>query len=126
MFHVFFGSKFVFLQRGGECSRNKGCVARVLCAARGRRDGGIVYVAQRHGLVFSHVHAPCFMAVLAGSSIFGRYCDSSPTRLLRPLHHVVAPLFVRWALMPPKAFATDGTVMQLACLERLYKVFERC
>ncbi|CAM9555150.1 unnamed protein product [Laminaria digitata] len=41
------------------------------------------------------------------------------------VQHVLYPAF-RWALMPPKTFAADGTVMQLACLERLYKVFERC
>jgi DNA mismatch repair protein MLH1 len=32
----------------------------------------------------------------------------------------------RWALLPPREFATSGVVVQIACLEKLYKVFERC
>ena len=33
---------------------------------------------------------------------------------------------LRSHLRPPAAFATDGTVLQVACLEQLYRVFERC
>ncbi len=33
---------------------------------------------------------------------------------------------LRWALLPPMELATNGTVIQIACLEELYKVFERC
>jgi DNA mismatch repair protein MLH1 len=39
--------------------------------------------------------------------------------------HVLLPA-LRSHLRPPAPFATDGTVLQVACLEQLYKVFERC
>ena len=41
------------------------------------------------------------------------------------VQHVLYPA-LRWGLLPPKEMATDGTVAQLACLEKLYRVFERC
>jgi DNA mismatch repair protein MLH1 len=39
--------------------------------------------------------------------------------------HVLLPA-LRQHFHPPAAFATDGTVLQVACLEQLYRVFERC
>jgi DNA mismatch repair protein MLH1 len=39
--------------------------------------------------------------------------------------NVLFPAF-RTKLQPPGKFAGDKTVMQLACLEELYKIFERC
>eukprot|EP00899_Mesostigma_viride_P028828 jgi/Mesvir1/912/Mv17473-RA.2 len=33
---------------------------------------------------------------------------------------------MRLFLKPPISMATDGTVVQVACLEKLYKIFERC
>ncbi len=33
---------------------------------------------------------------------------------------------LRWALLPPIELAMNGTVVQVACLEELYKIFERC
>jgi len=33
---------------------------------------------------------------------------------------------LRTHLHPPSAFASDGTMLQVACLEQLYRVFERC
>jgi len=38
---------------------------------------------------------------------------------------VVFPAMKR-NLIPPRDYATDGTIIQIACLEQLYKVFERC
>lgn len=52
--------------------------------------------------------------------------DSLPAHLLFSSLRLSPKHLIRWALLPPQAFATDGTVLQLACLERLYKVFERC
>ena len=43
----------------------------------------------------------------------------------RAVAHVLLPA-LRQHLRPPAAFATDGTVLQVACLEQLYRVFERC
>ena len=40
--------------------------------------------------------------------------------------HVVFPALSSSAFAPPKAFARDGTVVEVARLEQLYKVFERC
>ena len=41
------------------------------------------------------------------------------------LRHTLFPAFRR-LLMPPREFATERTVVQLASLDRLYRVFERC
>jgi len=41
------------------------------------------------------------------------------------LKHVIFPAMSDY-LYPPQSFAVDGHVMQVACLERLYKIFERC
>jgi hypothetical protein len=41
------------------------------------------------------------------------------------VQQVLFPAF-RSCLIPPKDMASDCTVMQVACLEKLYKVFERC
>ena len=40
--------------------------------------------------------------------------------------HVVFPALGSSAFAPPARFARDGTVVEVACLEQLYKVFERC
>jgi DNA mismatch repair protein MLH1 len=39
--------------------------------------------------------------------------------------HVLFPAMSR-RLLPTRASASDGTVLQVACLEQLYRVFERC
>jgi DNA mismatch repair protein MLH1 len=39
--------------------------------------------------------------------------------------HVLLPA-LRQHFRPPAPFAGDGTVLQVACLEQLYRVFERC
>lgn len=41
------------------------------------------------------------------------------------VQHTLYPAF-RHYLVPPRDFAGDSTVMQVACLEKLYKIFERC
>lgn len=41
------------------------------------------------------------------------------------IQHVMFPAF-RQYLIPPHEMASDASVMQIACLEKLYKVFERC
>ena len=40
--------------------------------------------------------------------------------------HIVFPALSSSAFAPPARFAKDGTVVEVACLEQLYKVFERC
>jgi len=47
-------------------------------------------------------------------------------RHLRWLSQHVAWPAARTFLAPPRAWAANGTVVQVACLENLYKVFERC
>ena len=44
---------------------------------------------------------------------------------LRVARLVVFPAMKR-RLLPPRRFADSGEVVQIACLERLYKIFERC
>nr|XP_015649877.1 DNA mismatch repair protein MLH1 isoform X2 [Oryza sativa Japonica Group] len=41
------------------------------------------------------------------------------------IQHVLFPS-MRLFLKPPKSMATDGTFVQVASLEKLYKIFERC
>ncbi|KAI5069224.1 hypothetical protein GOP47_0015525 [Adiantum capillus-veneris] len=41
------------------------------------------------------------------------------------IEHVLFPA-LRLFLKPPKHMATDGTAVQVACLENLYRIFERC
>ena len=41
------------------------------------------------------------------------------------VEHVLFPAF-RSGLVPPRRFAEDGTLLQVADLHDLYKVFERC
>ena len=41
------------------------------------------------------------------------------------VQHVLLPA-LRKSYEPPSAQATDGTVVQVACTEMLYKIFERC
>ena len=41
------------------------------------------------------------------------------------VEHVLFPV-LRSGLVPPKRFADDGTLLQIANLPDLYKVFERC
>lgn len=43
----------------------------------------------------------------------------------RYIKHTLYPA-ISYLLVPPKEFATDGTVVKLALLSSLYKVFERC
>ncbi|XP_024542568.1 LOW QUALITY PROTEIN: DNA mismatch repair protein MLH1 [Selaginella moellendorffii] len=41
------------------------------------------------------------------------------------IQHVLFPA-MKLLLKPPVRMATDGTALQVACLENLYKIFERC
>jgi len=41
------------------------------------------------------------------------------------LQHQVFPLLKK-RLLPPQKFCSDGTIVQTACLEKLYQIFERC
>lgn len=48
-----------------------------------------------------------------------------PLSGLWTLEHVVFPA-LRSCLRPSKARATDGSIVQVAALEKLYRIFERC
>jgi DNA mismatch repair protein MLH1 len=41
------------------------------------------------------------------------------------IEHAIFPS-VRQRFVPPQSMAQDGTIVQVASLEKLYKVFERC
>lgn len=47
------------------------------------------------------------------------------TSLLWTIQHVFFDA-LRISFFPPATFANDGTVIQIACLTNLYKIFERC
>lgn len=93
----------------------------------------------------SHVRVTCFSTWVPTAISFGATVQSVTSMTQSRRYHIAVRSrtsdmayislirlpasfhpFHRWALMPPQAFAADGTVLQLACLERLYKVFERC
>ncbi|KAK2517098.1 Mlh1 [Columba guinea] len=52
-------------------------------------------------------------------------CDSGSTTWKWTVEHILYKAF-RTHLLPPKHFAEDGNILQLANLPDLYKVFERC
>lgn len=53
-------------------------------------------------------------------------CSQSPAVTWQwTVEHVIYPAF-RTLLMPPKSLSEDTSVLQLADLPDLYKVFERC
>jgi DNA mismatch repair protein MLH1 len=41
------------------------------------------------------------------------------------IQHILFPA-MKLFLKPPNHLANDGSVIQIACLENLYKIFERC
>jgi len=42
------------------------------------------------------------------------------------IEHVLLPAFKSFEFFPPKEWSNDGTIVNIAQLETLYKVFERC
>ena len=61
-----------------------------------------------------------------GDSDSGRHADIAGVDDERwQTRHVLFPAIAR-KLVPTRASASDGTVLQVACLEQLYRVFERC
>lgn len=40
--------------------------------------------------------------------------------------HLLFPAFKRFEFYPPEQLQEDGSIVQVAALEKLYKVFERC
>ena len=83
-------------------------------AAASTSGGGAVREAQAQGAPggasSSHSHHP----IIEGGGEW-RWC----------VQHVLFPA-MRYLVLPPRAFANDGTVVQLVCTSQLYKVFERC
>ena len=74
---------------------------------------------------------PCFSDVadhLARCYAWRAHAGATEQDAARHAWSVENVLFpaLRSHLRPPAAFATDGTVLQVACLEQLYRVFERC
>ena len=71
---------------------------------------------------------PCFAAV--AQHLGDMYALQLPAAGFEQRHewvvqHVLLPA-MRSQMHPPAVFASDGTFMQVACLEQLYRVFERC
>lgn len=60
----------------------------------------------------------------ANDSTAGSTNSESPS-LKWIIEHVLFPSF-RISFTPNRKFAIDGSVTQIACLENLYKIFERC
>ncbi|KAK9820973.1 hypothetical protein WJX81_004838 [Elliptochloris bilobata] len=58
-----------------------------------------------------------------GGTLAGAHADRSDREWM--LEHVVFPA-MRNGYKPPRSRATDGTIVELTRLEKLYKVFERC
>ncbi|KCV73281.1 hypothetical protein H696_00823 [Fonticula alba] len=51
--------------------------------------------------------------------------DAGGDAFARPLEQVVFP-YIKSYLLPPEHLATDGSILQVASLPDLYRVFERC
>jgi DNA mismatch repair protein MLH1 len=69
----------------------------------------------------------CLNFVLLPSSFLIRIEPDSQVSSARSwtVEHVFFPAF-RQRFLPPKSAAEDGTIVRIASLDKLYKVFERC
>ena len=64
-------------------------------------------------------------AAAAGAVRDKATADEEQSSYERSVKHVLLPA-IKNLLYPPRCFANDGTFVQIASLETLYKVFERC
>ncbi|XP_014250144.1 DNA mismatch repair protein Mlh1 isoform X2 [Cimex lectularius] len=70
----------------------------------------------------------CFDTICRETAKFFSYTDcfeNDDNEWRKTIEHVVYPA-IKKTLLPPKKFAEDKTILQLASLPDLYKVFERC
>lgn len=69
----------------------------------------------------------CFRNICRETAMF--YCKMNPVQGTHDwkyiTEHVLYPA-IKESLLPPKHFAHDSTILQIASLPNLYKVFERC
>ena len=70
---------------------------------------------------------PCFQGVCRETAKFYSQVDSdSETFDWKHVTEHILYSAIKESLLPPKHFAHDSTILELASLTDLYKVFERC
>ena len=75
---------------------------------------------------------PCFEGIITE---LAEFCSIQPAIAerqatvreahLNDIQHRIFPWLKR-RLLPPHEFASDSSLIQVACLEKLYQIFERC
>lgn len=91
-------------------------------------EGGLpIYILRLSTEVDWTTEQPCFQNICRETA---RYFSE-----MNPIHntydwkyvteHILYPA-IKESLLPPKHFAHDSTILQIASLPNLYKVFERC
>lgn len=74
---------------------------------------------------FYSLHPGSFAMIDSDESFVQSNVSSTQTDHSHLIEHVLFPAF-RSYFLPGTKHASDGTVIQIACLPDLYKVFERC
>lgn len=68
---------------------------------------------------------PCFRDISRETARFYSHLDITEDSWKHTTEHVIYTA-IRDSLLPPKSFCTDSSILQIASLPELYKVFERC
>jgi hypothetical protein len=97
---------------GGVPAAGTAAGAAPPASAGGVGEAGEDWLAEARQRV-CHVLMPAVRAAVAAGAAADSPAAAAASSLAR-------------AFLPPRSFGSDSTVMQLACLENLYKVFERC
>ena len=68
---------------------------------------------------------PCFEDLCRETAKFYSHLDVTEDNWKHVTEHILFTA-IKESLLPPKTFRSDSTILQIASLPELYKVFERC
>ncbi|XP_033210233.1 DNA mismatch repair protein Mlh1 [Belonocnema kinseyi] len=92
------------------------------------REGGLpLYILSLSTQVDWEAEKPCFKGICRETAKFYSQIDSdSETFDWKHVTEHILYSAIKESLLPPKEFAHDSTILEIASLPDLYKVFERC